>query len=146
LPHALIVGGRRVEDQRMIAAGVAVLDWLVREQTSSTGLFSPVGNGWWPRGGERSVFDQQPIEATATILAAEAAHSLTGAERYREAAWMAYRWFLGENLLGVRVADTASGGCFDALTPRGVNENQGAESTLMWLTALEHIRRWRSRP
>lgn len=53
---------------------------------------------------------------------------------------MAYNWFLGDNLLGVQLADTSSGGCFDALTPRGANENQGAESTLMWLTALEHIR------
>ena len=28
----------------------------------------------------------------------------------------------------------------DGLTPEGVNENQGAESTLMWLIALERIR------
>jgi hypothetical protein len=146
LPQALIIGGRRIEDERMVGAGCAVLDWLVIEQTSRAGVFSPVGNGWWPRGGERSIFDQQPIEATATILAAEAAHSLTGAERYKEAARMAYRWFLGDNLLGVQLADTASGGCFDALTPRGVNENQGAESTLMWLTALERMRHWGSRP
>ena len=53
---------------------------------------------------------------------------------------MAYEWFLGDNLLGVQIADASSGGCFDALTPQGVNVNQGAESTLMWLTALEHMR------
>ena len=53
---------------------------------------------------------------------------------------MTYAWFLGDNLLGLRLADTSSGGCFDALTPNGVNQNQGAESTLMWLTALEHMR------
>jgi hypothetical protein len=145
LPQALVVGGRRMEDEGMIGVGCAVLDWLVREQTSEAGLFTPVGNGWWPRGGTRSLFDQQPIEATATILAAEAAHSVTGAERYREAARMAYGWFLGDNILRLKVADTASGGCFDALTPGGVNENQGAESTLMWLTALEHMRHWDSR-
>jgi hypothetical protein len=145
LPQALIVGGRRIEDERMVGTGCAVLDWLVREQTNIAGVFSPIGNGWWQRGGERSVFDQQPIEAAATILAAEAAHSLTGAKRYEDAARTAYGWFLGENILGVPVADTATGGCFDAITPRGVNENQGAESTLMWLTALEHMRRWGSR-
>jgi hypothetical protein len=32
------------------------------------------------------------------------------------------------------------GACYDGLTPRGVNRNQGAESTLMWLMASEHTR------
>ncbi len=40
----------------------------------------------------------------------------------------------------MQLADAARGGCHDGLTPRGVNLNQGAESTLMWLTALEHVR------
>ena len=44
------------------------------------------------------------------------------------------RWFLGENDLGVAVADPARGAGYDGLTPDGVNTNQGAESTLMWLT------------
>jgi len=145
LPRALVVGGRRMEDERMVGVGCEVLDWLIAAQTSKDGTFSPIGNGWWPRGGARSQFDQQPIEATATLLAAEAAYSVTGAERYRGAARMAYAWFLGDNLLGVQLADASSGGCFDALTPRGVNENQGAESTLMWLTALEHMRHLGSR-
>ena len=38
------------------------------------------------------------------------------------------------------MAIPASGGCHDGLEPHGVNLNQGAESTLMWLTALEHMR------
>jgi hypothetical protein len=38
------------------------------------------------------------------------------------------------------VADPDRGGGRDGLTPRGVNTNQGAESTLMWLIAAEHIR------
>jgi hypothetical protein len=140
LPRALVVAGRRMGDERIVATGCAVLDWLIAAQTSKEGMFSPIGNGWWPRGGERSLFDQQPIEATATLLAAEAAFSVTRAARYRGAARMAYEWFLGDNLLEVQIADASSGGCCDALTPQGVNVNQGAESTLMWLTALEHMR------
>ena len=145
LPRAMLVAGKRMDDPRMVQLGCAVLDWLIEVQTSTEGVFSPIGNGWWPRGGVRSRFDQQPIEATTTLLAAEAAYAATGEERYREAARMAYLWFLGHNLLGVRLADPASGGCFDALTPQGVNPNQGAESTLMWLTALEHMRNLSSR-
>jgi hypothetical protein len=52
----------------------------------------------------------------------------------------AYAWFLGENDLGAAVADPLRGAGCDGLTPDGVNTNQGAESTLMWLSALEHIR------
>lgn len=140
LPRALMVAGGRMGDDRIVATGCAVLDWLIAAQTSKDGTFSPIGNGWWPRAGERSLFDQQPIEATATLLAEEAAFSITRAERYRGAARMSYEWFLGDNLLGVPIADASSGGCFDALTPEDVNVNQGAESTLMWLTALEHMR------
>ena len=78
------------------------------------------------------------------ILAAEAALRETGLERYRLAIESAYGWFLGANDVGVAVADPATGSCHDGLTPGGVNLNQGAESTLMWLTALEHVRSMRA--
>lgn len=141
LPRALLVAGARLGDDDLRRTGLRVLDWLVRVQTTPDGSFSPVGSsGWWPRGEARSRFDQQPIEATAMILAAEAAFRETGEERYLRVVEMAYGWFLGDNELGVPLVDPASGGCHDGLTPRGVNLNEGAESTLMWLTALEHVR------
>ena len=80
------------------------------------------------------------------ILAAEAALRETGRVGYRSVIESAYGWFLGANDVGVPVADPATGSCHDGLTPRGVNLNQGAESTLMWLTALEHVRSTRARP
>jgi hypothetical protein len=58
----------------------------------------------------------------------------------------AYAWFLGANDVGVPVADPDRGASFDGLTPTGVNTNQGAESTLMWLTAVEHVRALREAP
>ena len=57
----------------------------------------------------------------------------------------AYAWFLGGNDLGLDIADPGRGASHDGLTPTGVNLNQGAESTLMWLIALEHIRALRPR-
>ncbi len=56
----------------------------------------------------------------------------------------AYGWFLGRNDLGIDVADAERGASFDGLTSAGVNVNQGAESTLMWSMALEHIRELRA--
>ena len=92
LPHALIVAGRRLEDPGLQGAGLTVLDWLIGVQTSNEGRFSPVGNeGWYRRGRVRSRFDQQPIEATATILATSAAFDVTRDVRYLRAAETAFR-------------------------------------------------------
>lgn len=74
------------------------------------------------------------------LLSAEAAHRNTGAPRYLRIVEAAYGWFLGDNEVGAAVADHTSGSCRDGLTTHGVNVNEGAESTLMWLTALEHVR------
>ncbi len=141
LPRALIVVGRRLGDARLERRGLEILDWLIAVQVADDGPFSPIGNdGWWRQGGPRAHFDQQPIEATSMILACEAALAVSPLRRYRDATERAYGWFLGDNDVGVPVAIPGSGGCQDGLEPDGVNRNQGAESTLMWLTALEHMR------
>jgi hypothetical protein len=54
-----------------------------------------------------------------------------------------YDWFLGRNDGDVVIALPEPGACQDGLTPSGVNGNQGAESSLMWLIALERIRQLR---
>jgi hypothetical protein len=140
VPRSLIAAGVRLGRPTLIAKGCSMLDWLIDVQTGESGQFSPVGNGWWPRKAERSQFDQQPIEAASMIAAAADAYRATGRGRYLQAAEAAYGWVLGDNDIGVPLAIPASGGCQDGLTPSGPNENQGGESTLMWLTALEQIR------
>jgi hypothetical protein len=144
--QAMIAGGDALDSRPMLDVGLEVLDWLIDEQTSAEGHLSPIGNGWWSHGEDRSRFDQQPIEATSLLLAAEAAHLATGDDKYRVTMEQAYAWFLGENDLGVLVADPGRGASSDGLTPQGVNTNQGAESTLMWLIALEHLRGMRTQP
>ena len=144
--QALIVAGRRLDRPPMVQTGLRVLDWLIEAQTSADGHMQTVGNaGWWPRSGRAARFDQQPISATSLLLAAEAALEETGAPRYREAMESAYGWFLGRNDAHAPVADPAVGAGADGIGPAGVSRNQGAESTLMWLIALEHMRAMRAR-
>jgi hypothetical protein len=138
--RALIVAGTRQHDPRLLQTGLRVLDWLVTVPTAPAGHLSPVGNRWWIRDGARSRFDQQPIEATSLLLAAEAARAGTGDQRWIGVMEQSYAWFLGRNDLAIPVADPGRGASYDGLMPGGVNANQGAESTLMWLTALEHVR------
>jgi hypothetical protein len=141
LPQALMVAGERLGDVELGRAGLRALHWLIEVQATVDGRFSPIGNrGFWRRGGPRARFDQQPIEATSLILAAGVAFAQTAEPRYLDAIERAYGWFLGDNDAGVSVADPARGACHDGLEPFGVNLNQGAESTLMWLTALELVR------
>jgi hypothetical protein len=145
LPHALIVAGRQLCNARLRSVGLHVLDWLTAAQISRQGIFQPVGSdGWWTRGMTRARFDQQPLEATSLILAAAAAYGSTQDPGYRRSAEAAYGWFLGDNDVGLTVADVLTGGCHDGLAEDHVNVNQGAESTLMWLTALETMRQLRT--
>jgi hypothetical protein len=63
------------------------------------------------------------------------AFASTGDQTHRDAAVTAFEWFTGRNRLGLALADPETGGCRDGLTERGVNANQGAESTLAYLSA-----------
>jgi len=144
IPRALIIAGHRLGDPAKVRRGLDLLDWLVDVETSAAGHLSVVGNaGWWTRDGVRARFDQQPIEATALLLAAETAFELTGDEDHRSTMERCYGWFLGRNDRDKVIALPERGACYDGLTPSGVNRNQGAESCLMWLIALERIRRLR---
>lgn len=139
--HAMIVAGMRLDDVSLVDRGCAVLDWLIDVQTGESCGFSPIGNSsWWYRGRSPSQFDQQPIEAATMVSAAAAAFGATGLRRYLDAAEAAYGWFLGDNDVRIALADPVRGACSDGLFETGRSENQGAESTLMWLTALEQIR------
>jgi hypothetical protein len=103
----------------------------VERQTSPEGRFRAVGTESFGRAyAEPLPFDQQPLEAQATIDACVAAHELTRDPRWAEEAMRAYRWYLGGNDLEMPLASPQDGGCFDGLMPTGLNRNQGAESIL----------------
>lgn len=138
LPQALILAGWRSDNKRMIAAGIESLEWLVAAQhRGDEEIFVPIGSsGFFAEGKEKARFDQQPVEACATISACLEVYRLTRDERWREEANRVFRWFLGKNDLQMPLYDAATGGCRDGLHPDRVNENQGAESTLSFLMAL----------
>jgi glycosyltransferase involved in cell wall biosynthesis len=138
LPQALLLAGWHGHNQRMVQVGCESLKWLAAEQhLDDKDIFVPIGSmGFFAEGGERSRFDQQPVEACATISACLLANQITGEQSWLDEAWSAFRWFLGGNDLQVPLYDAATGGCRDGLHPDRVNENQGAESTLSFLMAL----------
>jgi len=138
LPQALILAGWRSANKRMVEAGVESLEWLVAEQhRGNEKIFVPIGSsGFYTVGGEKARFDQQPVEACATISACLEVYRLTADKRWHEEAQRVFNWFLGKNDLRVSLYDSSTGGCRDGLHPDRVNENQGAESTLSFLMSL----------
>lgn len=137
LPHAMILSGRCMNDDAMVQLGLKTLRWLVKIQTSEAGSFRPIGsNGFYPRGRERALFDQQPIEAQATVSACIEAYHATGDMFWVTEARRAFEWFLGRNDLGLALYDAGTGGCRDGLHVDRLSQNQGAESTLAFLLAL----------
>jgi glycosyltransferase involved in cell wall biosynthesis len=142
LPQALLLVGSASSDERMISAGLESLDWLTKTQHCETNRhFVPIGSqGFYPQGGEKARFDQQPIEAAGAVSACLQAYRVTGDSRWRSEAWSAFNWFLGDNDLQVPLYDSVTGGCRDGLHPDRANENQGAESTLSFLMALLEMR------
>ncbi len=137
LPHALILSGRYMSAAPLLDTGLKALRWLVKVQTSPTGAFRPIGsNGFYRRGQERAQFDQQPIEAQATISACIEAYHATGDMFWVAEARRAFEWFLGRNDLGLALYDAGTGGCRDGLHVDRLSQNQGAESTLAFLLAL----------
>jgi hypothetical protein len=100
------------------------------------GIFHPVGNrGWYQRGGEKALYDQQPIEASCMVEAASTAFQVTNRNKYLEMANTAFGWFMGKNSKEVVIYSPTTGGCYDGITPEGLNRNQGAEAVLSYLLA-----------
>jgi glycosyltransferase involved in cell wall biosynthesis len=141
LAHALIVSGHATGQKAVLECGLEALRWLTQLQTSEKGHFRPIGsNGFYQRGGTRATFDQQPIEAQATISACLEAYRITSEIWWYECAQNAFDWFIGLNDLGLEVYSPETGGCRDGLHVDRVNSNQGAESTLAFLLSLAEMR------
>jgi len=136
IPHALIAAGASLDRPDLVQLGLETLDWLSGVQRGEDGQFVPIGSdGFYRRDGARARYDQQPIEAHATVSACLEAHRHTGASRWLEEAWRAFEWFTGRNDLGEPICDPDTGACHDGLEAGGRNQNRGAESTLAFLLA-----------
>ena len=141
LPHALILSGRVAGQPAMVERGLEALRWLAELQVSEHGHFRSIGtNGFYPRGGVRAAFDQQPIEAHAMVSACLEAYRATSDVWWYEQAQCAFDWFIGWNDLGLEIYSPTTGGCQDGLHVDRVNRNQGAESTLAFLLSLAEMR------
>ena len=133
MPEAMIRAGASLSDARYSETGIATLDFYERV-TLDSGIFVPIGNqGWYPRGGTRAIYSQQPLEAAALVDAELASLDATGDPARFANAELGLAWFYGKNSRAETMAH--GGGCYDGLEENDVNRNMGAESTLALLAA-----------
>ena len=143
LPEALIRAGSALERPDYVQAGLAALGFY-ESVTLLGGVHVPIGNdGWYPRGGPRAIYVQQPLEACAMVDAELAAFDATGTAAHFASAELALAWYYGKNSRGVVMAN--GGGCYDGLGEECVNPNMGAESTLALLSAAYTVAARRAR-
>lgn len=139
LPEALLMIGAGLGDDAVVRQGLEVLAWLLELQTRD-GHLSVVPVGGWQRGEPLPGFDQQPIEVAALAEACWRALELTGDDTWAAGLELCSAWFHGANDSGLRMTDPMHGGGFDGLHATGVNQNQGAESTLAALATQQRAR------
>ena len=96
---------------------------------------APIGNnGWFKKGGEKPIYDQQPIDAAYMVCLLEKAYHATQNQLYLTWAKKWWNWFWGGNIQKKSLIDENLA-CYDAFTPGEVNLNQGAESNICFLLA-----------
>jgi hypothetical protein len=136
LPEALFRAYQITGQDEFLAVARRTMEFLC-ETTFAGDVLCLVGNhGWYSSQAEEPTrYDQQPIDAAALVEAAVAGFDATGEADYLRRACAALEWFFGRNEHGTWLYDPETGGCFDALTEAGVNENRGAESAISLLLA-----------
>jgi hypothetical protein len=147
LPEAMLVVGEALGDEGLREDGLLILGWLVARQQRDGHLSVVPSTGWSRADGAhdsvvgpvpgRAGFAQQPIEVAALAEACRTAYVATGDRRWADVIGQCHAWFAGANDGGVVMCDPTTGGGFDGLERHGASANQGAESTLAWLSTQQ---------
>ncbi|MEI6133923.1 MAG: hypothetical protein WCP72_03030, partial [Desulfomonile sp.] len=136
IPEALLRAYQVTQNKEYLDVALESLDFLTKEQWNGV-YFELVGNeGWYPKGGERALFGQQPVDAAYLVEAYVAASEVTNMIKFLELARLAFDWFLGRNRLNTALYDFADGSVADGIDSSGISANQGAESVVCYLLAV----------
>jgi glycosyltransferase involved in cell wall biosynthesis len=144
IPESLFFAYNLTSKKEYLEIARKTLDFLTNLMFIN-GEFCPIGqNGWYNRHGERAFFDQQPLDVSGMVLTYLTAFKTTKEKDFYNKSVLTFNWFLGKNHLKQMMYDEATGGCYDGLGKNTVNLNQGAESTISYLTArifLEELKK-----
>jgi hypothetical protein len=145
LSASLIEAARATGNKTYRDIGLESLEYLCNRCIMGN-VYVPIGqDGWCTADGARALFDQQAEDPFSMLQALESAYDLTGNEKYIKRAHKVFSWFMGNNLVGIRLYNDINGGCKDGLKLHATNKNEGAESTLSYLGARLIVERLRTK-
>jgi hypothetical protein len=135
LPQGLLAAYKITQEPSYLQVALSSLDFLIEEQMIDD-MFVPVGSkGWYSKNGEKTLYDQQPIEASCMVEALTKAFNITRDKKYRRTAKLVFKWYHGRNTKKVDIYRKETNTCFDGITSKGLNKNTGAESTISYYLA-----------
>lgn len=112
------------------------LDFLMSKMFIDKNFKVISNNGWLHRdSSQANEYGEQPIDVAYTIQTLNSFYNAFGTPEYKNKMKIAFNWFLGKNHLSQIMYNPVSGGGYDGLEKENVNLNQGAESTVCFLTA-----------
>ncbi|HZJ73651.1 MAG TPA: glycosyltransferase family 4 protein [Perlabentimonas sp.] len=139
LPLAMLHAAEILNDDEVRKVAFDSMNFLV-DHTMSEGYLSIIGNEeWYKKDGDRSTFAQQPVDAMGMVLMFRQAYNVDNDKNHLSKLFKSFKWFLGENDLRMNLFNHETKGCFDGLEHYGVNQNQGAESTLAYLISYLNV-------
>ncbi|WP_316634985.1 glycosyltransferase [uncultured Flavobacterium sp.] len=111
------------------------LDFLMSKMFVNKNFKVISNNGWLHRDSEPQEYGEQPIDVAYTIQTLNSFYNAFHIPEYKNKMKIAFNWFLGKNHLNQIMYNPVSGGGYDGLEKENINLNQGAESTICYLTA-----------
>lgn len=145
-PQALYLAGEILHERECFQVARESLDFLTAHIFENN-IFMPIGtNGWFHKGHKKAQFDQQPIEGSSMIdayLTAARSNFSTPSDtlHFERLAQRVWNWYNGANVTAQPLYDSVTGACADGITSRELSLNQGAESTICAVLALQSMRK-----
>jgi uncharacterized protein YyaL (SSP411 family) len=135
LPQALFESYLNLRDETYLQVAKESFNFILKAQMNNN-IFTPIGNnGWYEKDKKKALYDQQSVEASCMVTTALNAFQITQNIHFKTTAQTIFEWYLGKNTHSLNIYDANTGACYDGLTPKGLNLNQGAESTITYLLA-----------
>ena len=145
LPEALLLSYSVTAKESTKRIAVESMDFLISKMFLN-GEFKIISNqGWHQKGTIPYQYGEQPIDASYMMHALDLFYKTFEDPIYKKYLKKAFNWFLGNNHLNQIMYNPITGGCYDGLEKNNVNLNQGAESTICYLSARLLIETYTSR-
>jgi len=136
LPEAMLYSYAVAGNREHLKVALDSLNFLLSQTFTEYGMKVISNNGWHHKEQKQTnKYGEQPIDVSYTIQTLDAFYNILKANHYKDYMHTAFNWFLGRNYLNQIVHNPVSGGCYDGLEKNNPNLNQGAESTVCYLTA-----------